>query len=75
MKVYSINVFCFKRGSFEAILYYRIAVQFAQVSNIVPPTRPIEEAIKDGCWFHAIAFMQIYQLKPSEVSHFVPFLS
>jgi len=54
-------------GSFEAILYYRIAVQFAQVSNIVPPTRPIEEAIKDGCWFHAIAFMQIYQLKPSEI--------
>ncbi|XP_065062284.1 spatacsin-like isoform X1 [Rhopilema esculentum] len=54
-------------SSFAAILSYRIAVQFAQVSNLPPSTKIIEETIKDGCWFHTIVYIQMYQLRPSEI--------
>ena len=64
-------MFFYHRSSFEAILSYRIAVQFAQVSNLTPSTKIIEETIKDGCWFHTIVYIQMYQLKPSEVLIFV----
>eukprot|EP00794_Sanderia_malayensis_P020531 gene20531-22550_t len=56
-----------ERTSFDAMIFWRIPMQFAKLNKLSPPLTYVKECAESGVWYHAIVFIQIYQLEPSQV--------